>query len=823
MHTSQVDETENHPVIRVSNLGNMRGSVKVRNPTLVGPSGTSMPSPQAVELHPRSLQLEPGQDAALMAEVSVVDEGDYVYRCELVDQEDNVVAQVTLQLTASAPTFEVAPGGESLEFGTTMVGGSSMRTLVLQSTSVWPIDYDMHISGVGSSSDDETGAADTSLATAIGDGLLDWWTIEAALNGTVHARRQLTVGITFRPTRGVRRAQAMLHIRWGKRGHVTRKRLVASADRLDLRWRVVPFQSAVLGSMTSLDGGPVAGGSPRASPRTPWLSPPLGSPGRASEVPLSVGYVPNPTASREALTLGSLAAPTAGVELYSTELPYAASGMTQATEWGTQATPADGSGPGIEFGVVRVGHERWVGLQVVNHGVLDLTLYAEPPAPFIKVKVSSGGGGSNPSSRPGSRLQSRGSSRGAIRRPAIADRVKGALVGGMDDTSDARDRRVGFVVPAGRGVQLLVGLCPSTPIKTFLLQLAITGVSVALQVPVRGACGEFRPLVRVVAVMDVVRRVADGPVGKTHTASRPSSSFHDGSTTGGDNVHLAFGRVPARRRVSRRVDVHNAGSVSGRVWIWVHPATLAECITIDIASQARRLDLAPWDDSAQQQQQEEQQQQQGAVTTAVDVSEETWRGRSATRPSHNALSAPIRVLDNPTQLYAMATVDRVLVLNMLGRSMCPLEVSMCMPASENLDIRGSLVVSCAPPSNEQRDAAPASLAVDYPSMFGSASRRGSGAPVTVVDFSASVDINRMSWEVGEPPSTAPKPADQQHTHSPVDVDATSPSEGIIYQGVSSQASTSDVGAGTGAPASLQQLPSHLRGHQVCEVNPCTVL
>ena len=96
MHTSQVDETENHPVIRVSNLGNMRGSVKVRNPTLVGPSGTSIPSPQVVELHPRSLQLEPGQDAALMAEVSVVDEGDYVYRCELVDQEDNVVAQVTL-------------------------------------------------------------------------------------------------------------------------------------------------------------------------------------------------------------------------------------------------------------------------------------------------------------------------------------------------------------------------------------------------------------------------------------------------------------------------------------------------------------------------------------------------------------------------------------------------------------------------------------------------------------------------------------------------------------------------------------------------------
>ena len=148
---------------------------------------------------------------------------------------------------------------------------------------------------------------------------------------------------------------------------------------------------------------------------------------------------------------------------------------------------------------------------------------------------------------------------------------------------------------------------------------------------------------------------------------------------------------------------------------------------------------------------------------------------------------------------------------------------MCMPASENLDIRGSLVVSCAPPSNEQRDAAPASLAVDYPSMFGSASRRGSGAPVTVVDFSASVDINRMSWEVGEPPSTAPEPANQQHTRSSVDVDAASPSEGIIYQGVPSQGSTSDVGAGTGAPASLQQLPSHLRGHQVCEVNPCTVL
>ena len=84
--TVQVGSKETMPVIRVTNHGNMRGSVRVAAAVVQYPSGEQRSDGEAVRLHPMKLNLEGAQDAAMVAEVLAPAEGDYLFRCELRDQ-----------------------------------------------------------------------------------------------------------------------------------------------------------------------------------------------------------------------------------------------------------------------------------------------------------------------------------------------------------------------------------------------------------------------------------------------------------------------------------------------------------------------------------------------------------------------------------------------------------------------------------------------------------------------------------------------------------------------------------------------------------------
>lgn len=428
-----------------------------------------------------------------------------------------------------------------------------------------------------------------------------------------------------------------------------------------------------------------------------------------------------------------------------------------------------------------------------------------------------------------------------------SDSNANANAGTRDDVRGERQARcavVDFTVSAGRGVQLLVGLCSDAPVHTFCLPLSIVGTSVRMLVPVRGAVAAFLPQVAPIAVVSTRGDRSDVPLSTfIPAASRtvpqlaigrptPVSSRHIQQTAQASTT-LEFGRVPAGRRVSRRVDIRNEGTIGGKVWLWLFPAHLARAVTIDVCSAERRMELTPWapgvgtgdarasdthdteEAEASKAQQEGQLQSTGFLTSmfpppqAFDEDEERWRhggGITAAHPPASprpsghggsfghipAAQRRMRLHDNVRQLFPMLEVENVLVLHIAGRSAVPLELSMYIgEAASNETLSGHLVVTTHPPSPV--------MTQHLPTLLPAASAARDGA--VLMNVTAHVDTNRLAWEMGEPLSPradrshmtraragASIETDQDGSHSSSKVAAALglPSTSLVYAGTASE-------------------------------------
>jgi len=374
---------EDHSVLRVMNNGNIRGTVTVTNACVRHPDGTEDTSGAVVRLEPSRMYLEPHQTAGILAEVHTPAEGDYVFTCSIVDQDNEVVANVTMQLASSMPTFSVTPDSEVV-FGTAMVGGMVTRAVTLESTSVWPINFSVAL--VPCSDPPKKNTSRTvrrssharAQAVAAAKEAASWFSVHSAMTGMVHGMRQQAVVVRFCPTRAIRRCEAILRITWGPHLDTIDRKLVGAADVLDLRWRVAPVSYALPPGRDDTRSGSVGGdaigaqlGLQSASGRH------IVPPGSPSVDPFARRVLGS--REREAMPNN-----TYGTELYRGELAYTGTGLTRPSAWqayaplqapsssddveGGAGTDDDAGsehvraltnlealdGVGIEFGVVKV-------------------------------------------------------------------------------------------------------------------------------------------------------------------------------------------------------------------------------------------------------------------------------------------------------------------------------------------------------------------------------------------------------------------------------------------------------------------------------------